>query len=171
MTEGRISWDELWMETARLVGKRSLCSRAQYGAVIVSEDNRVLSVGYNGAPAGYAQSSTCDNWCERAITAKERGEEFVNPDYLDCFAVHAEQNAIMRAPNLWLEKRPTLYVNGVTCIRCALVIANSGIKEVVMYVSAYELKRNPEKTRDFLKSFDIEVRMKTWDLKTPDSNL
>ena len=61
MITGRISWQDMWLEAAALVGKRSQCSRAQYGAVIVSEDNRVLSVGYNGVPAGKQQQGSCDS--------------------------------------------------------------------------------------------------------------
>jgi dCMP deaminase len=158
----RISWDDLWMQMAGLVGKRSLCVRAQYGAVIVSSDNRVLSVGYNGVPAGCASNGTCDNWCERAVAAKNIGEHAVDPNYLDCHAVHAEQNAILRAPNLWLERSPTLYVNGVTCHRCALIIANSGIKTVVILLTDYEMKRDPMGTQQLLEQYGIGVRLKTW---------
>lgn len=146
------------MQTAELVGKRSLCCRAQYGAVIVSEDNRVLSVGYNGAPAGLEANNTCDRWCARAIVARMEGEHAVDPNYLDCHAVHAEQNAILRAPNLWLEKSPILYVNGVTCHRCALIIANSGIKTVVFQLSEYEEKRDPAGTQALLELYGVDVR-------------
>ena len=161
--KGRISWDELWMETATLVGRRSLCSRAQYGAVIVSEDNRILSVGYNGAPAGESHNTSCENWCARAIAAKSLGDAGVDPDYRDCHAVHAEMNAILRADTLWREKDPTLYVNGVTCLRCALTIANAGIKCVVMRVSEYEQKRNPTATSEMLEKYGVKVRVKAWE--------
>lgn len=159
MTASRITWDELWMETAKLVGQRSLCSRAQYGAVIVSEDNRVLSVGYNGTPAGDTSrdGQMCETWCTRAIAAKNVGEDAVDPHYRDCHAVHAEMNSIMRAGNLWLEKSPTLYVNAVTCVRCALAVSNSGVKRVVMLVTDYELKRDPLATEELLKRFGLSV--------------
>jgi len=163
LSDERISWGELWMNTATLVGKRSLCSRAHYGAVIVSEDNRVLSVGYNGVPAGNHVDVPCKFWCTRAVTANEIGEHAISPNYTDCHMVHAEQNAILRAPNLWLERSPVLYVNGVTCIRCALIIANSGIKKVVMLETPYEKKRNPEETAELLESYRIEVELITWD--------
>ena len=157
MITGRISWQDMWLEAAALVGKRSQCSRAQYGAVIVSEDNRVLSVGYNGVPAGKQQQGSCDSWCKRAVNA-ELGRP-VDSNYLDCHAVHAEVNAILRANNLWLKKNPVLYVNGVTCIRCALTIAGSGIKAVVLAVNDFEEKRNPEATAELLKEYGIEVTM------------
>ena len=163
MSEGRISWDDLWMNTARNVGKRSLCSRAQYGAVIVSGDNRVLSVGYNGAPAAQENVDSCINWCHRAMNAEAFGEDGVDPNYMDCHAVHAEINAILRADNLWREKSPSLYVNGVTCLRCALTIANSGIKQVVLFIDEYELKRNPDATKELLERYGVNVRTMTWD--------
>ena len=153
----RLTWKEMWILTATLVGKRSKCARAQYGAVIVSEDNRVLAVGYNGAPAGKATQGKCTSWCERAINAAD-GKD-VDPSYLDCHAVHAEINAILRANSLWLEKSPTLYVNGVTCMRCALTIANSGIKSVVMCVTEFEEKRNPTATKQLLESYGVAVEM------------
>jgi dCMP deaminase len=157
MNTHRLSWNELWLDTAILVGRRSQCSRAQYGAVIVSEDNRVLSVGYNGPPAGKQQNGSCDSWCKRAVNA-EIGKP-VDPNYLDCDAVHAEQNAILRAPNLWLEKNPILYVNGVTCHRCALIIANSGIKTVVLRWTPYEEKRDPAGTRELLEQYGVSVHI------------
>jgi dCMP deaminase len=156
----RLSWDDLWMGTAKLVGQRSLCSRAQYGAVIVSEDNRILSVGYNGAPANEERTSMCENWCIRAMNAKEYGEDHVDPHYRDCHAIHAELNSIMRASNLWLEKDgATLYVNAVTCLRCALAISNSGIKRVVMLITPYEMKRDPLATEALFKQYNIGVTM------------
>jgi deoxycytidylate deaminase len=82
---------------------------------------------------------------------------------MDCHAVHAEMNAILRAGNLWLEKNPTLYVNGVTCLRCALTIANSGIKSVVMLVTEYEEKRDPAATQQLCEQYGVEVRLAEWD--------
>ena len=146
------------MTTAHNVGQRSLCSRAQYGAVIVSEDNRILAVGYNGVPATQSNDTPCINWCQRAINAENLGEQSVDPHYMDCHVVHAEVNAILRADNLWQEKSPRLYVNGVTCLRCALTIANSGIKEVVLFIDEYEQKRDPLATKQLLEEYGVNVR-------------
>jgi dCMP deaminase len=149
----RIGWGKLWMDMATLVGQRSQCSRAQYGAVIVSEDNRILSVGYNGPPAGKQNDGPCNLWCPRAMNAQ------VDPNYLDCDAVHAEVNAILRAPNLWTEQSPTLYVNAVTCHRCALTVAASGVKSIAMAVNEFEEKRDPFGTAAFLIKYGIAVEM------------
>jgi len=146
------------METAKLVGQRSLCSRAQYGAVIVSGDNRIIAVGYNGAPAQFnANEVTCDQWCERAksyVSGKP-----VDPDYMDCHAIHAEMNAILRAPDLHgLTDTAKMYVNGVTCLRCALLVANSGIKRIFMLNTPYEQKRDPGQTAALLKRYGVAVK-------------
>ena len=153
----KLDWNEVWLGAAHLVGKRSACSRAQYGAVITSEDNRVLAVGYNGPPAGADQKGFCVNWCQRAIAAD--GGRPVDPDYLDCHAIHAEANALLRAPSLWVEQAPKLYVNGVTCLRCALLVANSGVKKVHMLITPYEAKREPEATADLLRRYNVEVQL------------
>lgn len=158
----RIEWDELWLEMAHLVGRRSQCSRAQYGAVIVSEDNRILSVGYNGVPSGIPNDRMCNHWCQRAMTPDYKD---VDPNYLDCDAIHAEMNALLRAGNLWLEKAPKLYTNSVTCHRCALTIANSGIRTVMLARNDYEEKRDPDATVMLLRRYGLDVRMtnKSWD--------
>jgi len=157
MTHKPSSWDELWMGVATLVGQRSKCASAQYGAVIVSHDNRVLSVGYNGPPAGKETEGLCDSWCPRGF-ASSHGR-VVDRDYSDCDAVHAEMNALLRASNLWLEQKPKLYVNGVTCHGCALAVANSGVKRVTLLVTPYEQKRDPAATSELLRSYGVEVNV------------
>jgi dCMP deaminase len=71
----RPSWDATWMLVAHQVAQRSLCTRAQCGAVIVTTDNRVIATGYNGPPAGFQRvhnaagpesPQLCDQWCPRA---------------------------------------------------------------------------------------------------------
>lgn len=145
------------METAKLVGQRSSCSRAQYGAVIVSEDNRVLAVGYNGPPARGHQEGPCTGWCQRSINAS--AGKSVDPDYLDCHAIHAEANALLRAPSLFTEKNPHLYVNGVTCFRCAILTSNSGLAKVTMLLTEYELKRQPDDMVRLLKRYGVEAEL------------
>ena len=48
-----IGWDEYFMAIAKLSAMRSKDPSTQVGACIVSNDNRILSIGYNGAPNGY----------------------------------------------------------------------------------------------------------------------
>ncbi len=157
MSEPPLSWDELWMFMSRMVGMRSKCDLAQYGAVIVSEDNRVLSVGYNGYPAANNCAGTCTSWCPRAMARV--ADEPVDPDYMDCHSIHAEANAIMRAPSLFNEHAPKMYVNGVTCLRCALLVSNSGIHTITMLVTPYEEKRDPNGTAELLERYGVHVEM------------
>ncbi len=149
-----MGWDQMWLEVAALVGRRSRCSRAQYGAVIVSDDNRVLSVGYNGYPPASQERGSCDRWCARSVAAAN-GDP-VDPDYLDCHAIHAEANALLRSDALF-ETTAKLYVNGVTCLRCALLIAGSGIRQVHLLVTPYEQKRNPGATAELLRQYNVGV--------------
>jgi dCMP deaminase len=62
----RPSWDETWLSVARTIARRSLCSRDQVGAVVVSATNRLLETGYNGPPAGFQTDlQPCTEWCPR----------------------------------------------------------------------------------------------------------
>lgn len=85
----RPSWQEYFMEITELVAKRSTCRRRAVGAIIV-KDKRILSTGYNGAPAGVRHC--IDIGClreEMGVASGERHEL--------CRGIHAEQNAIIQA--------------------------------------------------------------------------
>ena len=84
----RPTWDEYFIEIAKVVSSRSTCIRRRYGAVIV-KDHVIVSTGYNGAPRG---SINCidTNRCKRQELNIPSGER-----YELCEAVHAEQNAIV----------------------------------------------------------------------------
>ena len=120
-------WDKRFMEMARLVSTWASCYRQgrKIGAVIVL-DKRVMTTGYNGAPAGVR---TCTERCEclrdkLGIASGTRHEV--------CYAVHAEQNAIIQAAKLGIRiDGATLYCTHQPCILCAKMIINSGIRRVV----------------------------------------
>lgn len=131
----RPSWDETWLAVAKQVAARSLCSRAQVGAVITDSRNRIVATGYNGPPADYPLPTyedtsdllMCGAWCTRAQLA--RVEKAV--DYTDCPSLHAEANALLAADrSSW--QGGTIYVTGVVCHACGKLIANSGLKRVVI---------------------------------------
>ena len=120
-------WDVRFMDMAHLVSTWTSCytpGRA-IGAVIV-KDKRVMTTGYNGAPAGLP-------------TCKERGEclrrklGVASGTHAEiCYAVHAEQNAIIQAAKLGVEiAGATLYCTHQPCILCAKMIVNAGIVRVV----------------------------------------
>ena len=105
-------WDIAHMKVAEIYGDLSTAKRAHVGCVIV-KDNRIISIGYNGMPAGW------DNTCEIDNVTK--------PEVL-----HAETNAIAKvARSSESCHGATLYVTMAPCLDCAKLIYQSGIHRVV----------------------------------------
>ena len=118
-------WDHRFMEMARLVSGWASCNRRKVGAVIV-KDKRVMTTGYNGAPAGIR---TC---VERGECLRQKMGIPSGQRHKLCYAVHAEQNAIIQAAKLGISiSSATLYCTHQPCILCAKMIVNSGITRVV----------------------------------------
>lgn len=127
------------MEMARLIATWASCYQAErkIGAVIV-KDKRIMTTGYNGAPAGIR---TC---VERGECLRRKlGVESGTRQEL-CYAVHAEQNAIIQAAKLGVSiDGATLYCTHQPCILCAKMIVNAGIRRVVYqqgYPDAFSLE-------------------------------
>ena len=107
----RPTWDEIWMEFAHSIAKRSYDPRHRVGAVIVTHDNtQVLSVGYNGNYAGGPNK----------VESKVPGESGM---------LHAEINALLKM-DYNNPKKKKLYLTLSPCRMCAKAIVNSGISEV-----------------------------------------
>ena len=120
------------MEMARLISKWSSCMREgrSVGAVIV-KDKRIMTTGYNGAPAGL---KTCR---ERGECMRDRLKIPSGTRTEMCYAIHAEQNAIIQAAKLGISiDGATIYCTHQPCSVCAKMIVNVGIKRVV-YEQAY----------------------------------
>ncbi|MEG1581630.1 MAG: dCMP deaminase family protein [Clostridia bacterium] len=125
-------WDKRFMEMANLVSTWSSCFKTnrKVGAVIV-KDRRVLTTGYNGAPAGVA---SC---IERGYCIRERLNIESGTHQETCYAVHAEQNAIIQAAKLGLSvDGGTIYVTHQPCSLCSRMLINAGIKRIV-YLKPY----------------------------------
>ena len=125
-------WDVRFMEMATLVSSWSSCFQEQrkIGAVIV-KNKRVLTTGYNGAPAGI---KTC---VEKGECLRRKLNIPSGQKHELCYAVHAEQNAIIQAARLGVSiDGATLYCTHQPCILCAKMIVNSGITRVV-YQNGY----------------------------------
>ena len=119
--------DEYFMEIAIVVAKRSTCLRNQVGALFV-KNKRILTTGYNGAPAGLEH-------CDVVGCAREGVQSGTRHEL--CRAVHAEQNAIIQAAMHGISiEGATLYCTHQPCILCAKMIVNAGIVRVV-YHSGY----------------------------------
>lgn len=154
-TNTRPTWDEVWMDMARIIGQRSKCDRDKVGAVIVPVGNAEGFVGsYNGPPYGYPAEGSCLAWCPRA----QPGNVTIKTDYTDCPSAHAEANAITRADYSKIQGG-TIYVTSSVCFTCSKLIANSGIKRVVMQVDQSKTHRNPQMTIDFLLTSGLGVEV------------
>lgn len=116
--EDYLSWDEYFMGVAYLAGMRSKDPNTQVGACIVGEDNKILSIGYNGFPAG----------CSDEKFPWERQGDMLHTKY--AFVTHAELNAILnyKGGNLAGAK---LYVSLFPCNECAKSIIQCGIRKVI----------------------------------------
>lgn len=121
-----ISWDEYFMALAKLSAMRSKDPNTQVGACIVSADNRILSIGYNGAPNGFDDDKF--PWA--------RIGEPLDTKYL--YVVHAERNAILNFRGHRKDfEGAKLYVDLFPCNECAKEIIQCGIREVVYLSDKY----------------------------------
>lgn len=122
----RISWDEYFMEMAKLAAKRSTCLRRQVGAVIV-QDKHVIATGYNGAPKGIPHCAELGG-CYREKNNIPSGER-----HELCRALHAEQNAIIQAATYAQGiDGASIYITHQPCVICAKMIINAGIERIVV---------------------------------------
>ncbi|MBQ7014218.1 MAG: dCMP deaminase family protein [Oscillospiraceae bacterium] len=119
-----LSWDEYFMGIALLSASRSKDNNTQVGACIVSDDHRIVSMGYNGMPNG----------CDDDIMPWERVGEYLDTKYP--FVCHAELNAILNRGAVSL-KDCTIYVTLFPCNECAKAIIQSGIRRVVYLENKY----------------------------------
>ena len=113
-----ISWDEYFMGVAMLAGMRSKDPNSQVGACIVSEDNKILSIGYNGFPKGCSDDEF--PWCREGAPLDNK--------YF--YTTHSELNAILNYRGGSLEGAK-IYVTLFPCNECAKAIIQAGITTVV----------------------------------------
>ena len=120
----RPSWDEYFMQIAKLVAQRSTCLRRKVGAILV-RDKRVLCTGYNGAPQGLTHCNELGCLREKwGIPSGQRQEM--------CRGLHAEQNAIIQGALHGVSiKNSLLYCTHQPCVTCSKMIINAGIKKII----------------------------------------
>jgi len=141
-----LSFDQIFMNLANDLAKRSHCVKAHVGAVL-TKDTRIISIGYNGPPAG---THNCDEeWPETGCPRDSKGS---------CsLALHAEENAILYAvkngANL---EGATLYTTLSPCLPCSRLIFSAGIKKVYFDKSYAEYKKiSSDEGVDFLNRFGV----------------
>jgi dCMP deaminase len=120
-----ISWEEYFMGIAILSSKRSKDPNTQVGACIVSKDNRIISVGYNGFPKG----------CSDNEYPWDREGNPLDTKYM--YVVHAELNAILNARGKNLDET-SLYVTLFPCNECAKAVIQSGIERIIYLDNKYD---------------------------------
>lgn len=122
----RISREQMFMDIAEIVAKRSACLRNNVGCVIVNNKNNIVAIGYNGPAAGLPQCLE-DNCCAGCD-----------------IAIHAEDNAILRMPprdpqSFGTPNTHSLYVTVSPCKNCAKLIVNRGDIDKVYYRYPYRI--------------------------------
>ncbi|MDA0315430.1 MAG: dCMP deaminase family protein [Bacteroidetes bacterium] len=155
----RPDFDDIYMELAVNLAKRSHCIKKHVGAVL-TKDTRIISIGYNGPPAG---THNCD--------VEFPTEGCVRDSKGSCsLALHAEQNAILYAvKNNTSVEGSTLYVTLSPCLACARIIFSMGISKVVYLFSYAEYKGiGSDEGVDFLLKFGVKVQRYTKKLEVGD---
>ena len=117
-----INWDAYFMGIAMLAARRSKDPSTQVGACIVSQDNIIISTGYNGMPKGCSDDE---------FPWDREGQETKYP-----YVVHAELNAILNASGRDL-RGSRIYVALFPCNECAKAIIQSGVREVIYLSDKY----------------------------------
>ena len=155
------SFDQLFMELAVSLASKSHCIKRHVGAVL-TKDTRIISIGYNGPPAG---THNCDEkWPENGCERDSKG---------GCsLAIHAEQpTAVAPVTGIQSVEGATLYVTLSPCLACARIILTMGVKKVIYYKS-YAAYKGIDKDEgvDFLLQFGVDVAAYQGDISTaPDS--
>ncbi|MBR3811158.1 MAG: dCMP deaminase family protein [Agathobacter sp.] len=161
--ENVLDWDSTFMGIAKLIAMRSKDPNTQVGAVIVGKDKRILSLGYNGLPAGMSDDE--DVW-------NRDGEDELRLKYT--YVCHAEENAILNyRGDFTALSNSTIYVSLFPCNNCAKMIAQSGIKEVVYESDKYGGTPLNIASKKILKSAGVKCRRveKTIDVNVSFSDL
>ena len=141
--EDYIKWDEYFMGVAILSAMRSKDPNTQVGACIVSETNRILSMGYNGFPNGIPDSE---------FTWAREGE-----DNKYFYTTHSELNAILNYRGGSLEGAK-IYVTLFPCQECAKAIIQCGIRTVIYRDDKYADTPGVMASKRMLLRAGVELR-------------
>ena len=135
-THTRISWDNYFMNIAEVVKTRSLDTKTQVGAVLVSiKDNRIISTGYNSVCAGMDDSLI----------------DWTNRDYVHQIIIHAETNAILYAQSKFEDA--ILYSTLSPCKDCIKLLSATKIRKII-YKDEY---RDIDYVKNLCNFFKIEL--------------
>jgi len=146
----RTSWDETFINLAKMVAKRSACKFHETGAVFVDANKRIISMGYNGPTEG-------DYHCIEVGCAKVDG----NPEtgkLSRCRGAHAEINAIINAQDARRLRGATAYMVLFPCYDCMKAMNNAGIKEIVYCEEYKRIKTGGESFEEEDEAWELAKR-------------
>lgn len=132
-----ISWNEYFMEIAKLSAKRSKDPNTNVGCCIIN-NNKIIGTGYNGLP----------------INCNDDEYTWSSPEKYN-YVVHAEANAIINTSNFNLLKDSVLYTTLFPCNECAKLIIQCGIKKIIYLDDKYHNKPEFIASRKMLDSANI----------------
>lgn len=138
-----LTWDEYFMGLAHLSAMRSKDPSTQVGAVIVSKEHRVVSIGYNGFPNG----------CSDDEFPWDREGDFGATKYP--YVVHAELNAILNSTQV--VRGCSIYVSLFPCNECAKAIIQSGITRIVYESDKYAQTDGTIASKKMLRAAGVEL--------------
>ncbi|MGX8679887.1 MAG: deoxycytidylate deaminase [bacterium] len=140
-----ITWDQYFMGVAKLSAYRSKDPNTQVGACIVTPENKIVGVGYNGLPWGCEDSEF--PWSVRDGSL---------PDTKYAYVVHAELNAILNSTQRLKDCR--IYVSLFPCNECAKAIIQSGIREIIYEDDKYIDSPSDRASKRMLNAAGITFR-------------
>ncbi|MCI5501083.1 MAG: dCMP deaminase family protein [Lachnospiraceae bacterium] len=141
-----LTWDEYFMGIALLSAERSKDPHTSVGACIVSEDNKILSVGYNGMPIGCSDDEY--PW-------EREADDSLDTKYL--YVCHAELNALLNYTGADL-KNAKIYTTLFPCNECTKALIQSGIHEVIYMSDKYADTPSVIAAKRMMKSAGISFR-------------
>ena len=133
---------DAFMEVAETFANLSSATRLKVGAIVVKDD-RIISIGYNGMPAGW------DNCCEEKVYSLGNANDYELKTKTE--VLHAESNAIAKlARSSESGQEATMFITHSPCIECAKLIYQSGIATVY-----YKTEYRSTQGVDFLKKSGV----------------
>jgi dCMP deaminase len=140
-----ISWDEYFMAVAKLAGMRSKDPNSQVGSCIVSQDNKILSIGYNGFPTGCSDDE---------FPWQRENEDPLKTKYV--YVTHSELNAILNYRGGSLEGTK-IYVSLFPCNECAKAIIQAGIRTVIYDSDKYNGSASNTASKMMFRAAGVEI--------------
>ena len=137
-THERPDWVSYYLAGAKWVSTRADCRRRQVGAILVADDNRVLSIGYNGTDPG--KPGCLSGACPRGLLSY--AEQPAMGDYSNCISRHAEHNALLNIPGRnpiesmgdwdWLlNQSATMFITDEPCSDCRTLMWKAGVHKAI----------------------------------------